>query len=81
MTQQPNRTPGGPPTSGSGPAERHSPGAAGPIDPAVEAHCRAAFGSWDGYRGLGGNTRQHFTEDEREHWRGVFRPVVEEKSA
>jgi hypothetical protein len=47
------------------------------IRPALEAHCRTAFASWDGYRGLGGVVLQHFTEEQREHWRGVFRPVVE----
>lgn len=47
----------------------------------IEAHCRAAFASWDGYRGLGGVTRQHFTEEQREHWRGVFRPVTAQMEA
>jgi hypothetical protein len=43
----------------------------------VEAHCRRDFASWDGYRGLGGVRLQHFTEGQRDYWRGVFRPVVE----
>lgn len=38
----------------------------------LEAHCRTAFASWDGYRGLGGVVRQHFTEEQREHWRRNF---------
>ena len=42
----------------------------------IEAHCRAAFRSWDGYRYMR-ETRQHFSEAEREYWRGLFRHVLE----
>lgn len=40
---------------------------------AIEAHCRKAFASWDGYRGLGGTVRQHFTEEQRNWWREYWR--------
>lgn len=49
------------------------------VEERVEQHCRDAFGSWDGHRGLGGVVIQHFTDEQRDHWRSVFRPVVEGK--
>lgn len=49
-------------------------------DPRIEAHCRAAFASWDGYRGLGGVVQQHFTEEMREHFRSLYRHLFEERA-
>ena len=42
----------------------------------IEAMCRAAFASCDGYR-YHNVTRQHFSEDERNYWRDKYRAVLE----
>ncbi len=52
-----------------------TPAAAVPTD--IETLCRRAFASWDGYRGLGGVRKQHFTEEQRDEWRELFRTAIE----